>query len=509
MRAPPIAFGPFVLDLDRGRLSRDGHKLCIGNKGLVLLNALLNAREKTLSKAELMDAAWPGLSVEESNLSVQIAALRKLLGPMPGGGEWIVTVPRVGYRMLEESDAATGTQARAGRGLDAPSILVLPFENKSGEREQDYLADGITEDIIIALSRFRWFRVIGRNSSFAYKGSAVPQIYRDFDVRYVLAGALRKSGRRLRISAQLLEAASGNHIWAERYDLEMTDSFAIQDDIAERVAGIVEPELLQTEAVLASTRHTGNITAWDLVRRGTWHFHQVTRETHSRARELFRQSCRIDPHLPEAHLWLARVNAGIVAYSWSINSVEDIREGMEAGIKAVRLDDRNPYCHYGLAIVSVYGNELDQAILAAERAIELSPSFALGHLVLGMARLYIGRTPEAIAALRHGLALNPHDPQNFVWFNVLAVACLLSERPELALETAHKALKIRPTWRLTLEVLAWCHVALGQADAARACVRQLQMHRQPADAIFMPLAMRNPQWAAQMAEKLRSVGWRD
>ena len=195
--------------------------------------------------------------------------------------------------------------------------------------------------------------MIARNSSFAYKGKSIDakQVAQELGVEYLLEGSVRRSGQQIRISAQLVDATSGKQIWAERYDLELTEVFAIQDEIAERVAGAIEPELLKTEGAQAAARHTGNMTAWDLVRQGTWHFHQVTRENHLKARELFRQACKLDPELPEAHLWLGRVSAGVVPYGWSDNTVADLQEGMQAALKAVQLDERNPYSHYALAIV--------------------------------------------------------------------------------------------------------------------------------------------------------------
>jgi hypothetical protein len=159
-------------------------------------------------------------------------------------------------------------------------------------------------------------------------------------VRYLLEGSVRKSSQRIRISVQLIDAASAKHLWAERYDLELTEVFAVQDEIAERVAGAIEPELLKSEGAQAAARHTGNMTAWDLVRRGTWHFHQVTRENHLKARELFRQACKLDHELPEAHIWLARVSAGVVPYGWSDNPVADLQEGVDAALKAIQLDER-------------------------------------------------------------------------------------------------------------------------------------------------------------------------
>ena len=239
-----------------------------------------------------MRAAWGDAAVEESNLSVQIAALRKQLGPNADGGDWITTIPRVGYRFVGLPAGSRPKTVRKAPPIERehrPSIAVLPFANLSGEKEQEYLADGITEDIITALTRFRWFFVIARNSSFAYKGKSLDakQVAQELGVRYLLEGSVRKSGQQVRISAQLVDATSGKHIWAERYDLELTDVFAIQDEIAERVAGAIEPELLKTEGAQAVARHTGNMTAWDLVRRGTWHFHQVTpREPSQSARTI-------------------------------------------------------------------------------------------------------------------------------------------------------------------------------------------------------------------------------
>jgi tetratricopeptide (TPR) repeat protein len=317
---------------------------------------------------------------------------------------------------------------------------------------------------------------------------------------------VRKSDQRIRIAAQLIAAGSGTHIWAERYDLELTELFAVQDEIAERVAGAIEPELLRTESVLAAARHTGNMTAWDLVRRGTWHFHQVTRENHLQARELFRQACTVDPELPEAHLWIGRVNAGIIAYGWSNALAEDVSEGTEAALTAIRLDEKNPYAHYALAIISAYGNAFDRASAAAERAIELTPSFALGHLVLGMARLFSGRASEAVPPLERGLRLNPYDPQNFVWLNLLGLAHLFSGHPDRSLDSAMKAQKIRPAWRPIFETLAACYVALGRIEDARRTVAEMGSLDRPSGDALAPLLAGNPRWREQRVAYLRAAG---
>jgi pentatricopeptide repeat protein len=495
--ATKIAFGPFVLDVDRGSLVREGRLIALSSKGLQLLLALLGAPGQVISKADLMRAAWSDTVVEESNLSVQIAALRKQLGPSPDGGDWIATIPRIGYRFVgaiaAQADAQGGDAAKT-KGEPRPSIAVMPFVNLSGDREQEYLSDGITEDIITALTRFRWFFVIARNSSFAYKDNPLDakQVARELGVRYLLEGSLWKSGQRVRISTQLIDAISGAHIRAERYDIELTELFAIQDEIAERVAGAIEPELLKTEGAQAVARHTGNMTAWDLVRRGTWHFHQVTRENHLKARELFREACKLDPELPEAHIWLARVSGGVVPYGWAQNAALELQEGMLAALKAIYLDERNPYSHYAFAIVSIFSGQLEQAVRAARKAIEISPSFALGHLGLGMALLFSGRASEAIAPLEHGIRLSPHDPQNFVWFNMLALARLFTGGAKAALEAAIRALQVRPDWWTTLEVLTCCYAKLDRWDEARGCVREMcKTERLPGDVLAV-LRAKNP-----------------
>ena len=509
-----LMFGRFVFDTGRATLFHDDAPIALGHRGLALLQALLEANGQIVTKAELMDAAWPSVVVEESNLSVQIAALRKVLGQAPDGTEWIATVPRVGYRFngavaADESVRPRPTPTEPPDSGLRPAVAVLPFDNLSNDTEQEYFADGITEDIIIAISRFRWFFVIARNSTFVFKARDIDirDVARKLNARYVLEGSVRKSGRRVRITAQLIDAGSAHQVWADRYDVDLGEIFAVQDRIAEQVAGAIEPELLRTESALAAKRRrTGNVNAWDIVLQGTWFFHQVTRGTHVRARELFRQAYDLDPELPEANLWLARVNAGLVAYGWSGHEEDDLGEGVDAALRAVQIDGRNPYAHYALAIISVYSGALDRAIRAAEKALELSPSFALAHLVLGMARLFSGSATEAIEPLEHGLRLNPYDPQNFVWYNVLALAHLFANDANKASETAARALKVRPNWRPTLETLACCEALRGDFHAARVRVEQIATLAEPTGDVFGPLRRQNPRWAEDLAALLRRAG---
>ena len=503
-----FAFGPFTLDTERGALLRDGRPVDIGHRALGVLHALLKGNGQVVTKAQLIDFAWPGAVVEESNLSVQIAALRKLLGVAPGGTDWIATVSRIGYRF---TGTLAITEAADDGAADAltpkPSLAVLPFENLSNDADQEYLADGITEDIIAALSRFTWFYVTARNAAFAFKHKATREVAQTLGVRYILTGSVRKSGNRVRIAAELADARSAVQLWADRYDFELGELFSVQDQITEQVVGAIEPELLKNESAHAVAR-TGarDMTGWDLVHQGTWFFHQVTRSTHFRARELFRAACKADPQLAEAHAWLARVDAGIVAYGWSDDEAADLREGVNAALTAVQLDDRNPYSHYALAISSVFAGEFDQAIRAAERATELSPSFALGHLVLGMGRLFSGDAPRAVACLERGLRLNPHDPQNFVWHNVLAMALFFEAKFENALRQAMDALRTRPNWQPAMATVICCYQAMQQSDTAREWVERLARGDGSADALA-PLWRANAAWREQIKLLLTQAGW--
>ncbi|MEA2919439.1 MAG: hypothetical protein QOJ15_11520 [Bradyrhizobium sp.] len=502
-----VTFGPFVFDPIRGGLFRDGRPVPANQKGISLLAALLRSPGEVVDKAKLMDAAWPGTAVEESNLSVQIAALRKLLGAADAGTEWIATVPRVGYRFAGSLSSADYHDQGVDVEKARPVIAVLPFGIVSEQSGKDYLADGITDDIITALARYRWFRVVVRGSAFALRDmpDEADKAARQLGARYALHGNVRHSAERLRISAQLIDTKDGTHLWAERYDLALADVFAIQDEIAERVVAAIEPELLKSESRLAITRHTGNMTAWDLVRQGMWHFHKVTREGHRAARELFRHACAIDPDLPEAHSWLGRVSAGIIAYGWSDDPIADGREGTNVATRAIALDPRDPYSHYAFAIVSCYAGSANTAALAAQTAINLNPSFALGHLVLGMARLFDGDSLHAITALKHGLKLNPNDPQNVAWYILLAYAQLLTRDHDEALNSASRALAIRPVFAPTFEVLACCTAALGRLHDARRWVARIKEADSPHRHFIAPMRQNQPEYDGRIAQLLKDA----
>ena len=265
-----LTFGPYVLDPGAGTLCRQGVPVPLGYRGFLLLSAFLDHPGEVLTKSDLIDAAWQGAAVEETNLTVQIASLRKHIGTSPGGGDWIATIPRVGYRFV----AAVGRQAdrpnRPGSVSDAdepggrPSIAVLPFLNLSDDREQEYFADGIAEDIITGLSRLRWLFVVARNSTYPYKGGApdARAVARDLGVRYVLEGSVRRAGERLRVTSHLIDASTGATVWADRYDRPAADVFAVQDEITGNVVASLEPQLYAAENQRLQIRPPESLDAW-------------------------------------------------------------------------------------------------------------------------------------------------------------------------------------------------------------------------------------------------------
>ena len=226
---------------------------------------------------------------------------------------------------------------------------------------------------------------------------------------------------------------SGEPIWAERFDRDLTDIFALQDAIVEAIVGIVEPELLMHEAQRAAARPQ-SITAWDLVRRGMWEFHHFTKASHERARDLFGRAIEIEPDNADGHIWLARSLAAVVWYNWADDPIGAGRRGTAEALTAVRLDDKNPYAHYAMTVTHVVAGKFDIAARSAGRAVALSPTFALGHLALGCVHLHRGRPDEAIEPLQHGIRLSPFDGQGFAWQTFLALALVLAKRPGEGLE---------------------------------------------------------------------------
>jgi adenylate cyclase len=375
------------------------------------------------------------------------------------------------YRALlaERADGPSILSETAPRALpDRPSIAVLPFNNVSGDPEQEYFVDGITEDIITALSKWRWFLVIARNSSFAYKGKPIDlkEVGRDLGVRYVLEGSMRRAGQRVRITSQLIDTATGTHLWAERYDRDLTDIFAVQDDITSRVAAAIEPALSRAETQRVIAKRPEHMGAWDYCQRGFWHVHKGTRTDGTTAYGLFEQALRLDPNLADAYLGLARA----LIVQWDYGSVEDfapfVRQARESALQALALDSENAQAEYVLAQTSHWAGDVRAAIAHASRAIELNANFALGHFYLGIGLSLDGRHKDALEAIETGWRLSPRDPRASTWLANKARALYHLARYDEAIDTALAARRIRPHAYGSL-VLAASYAQLGRDEEAR------------------------------------------
>src|SRR6266567_425999 len=358
---------------------------------------------------------------------------------------------------------------------DRPSIAVMPFKNVSGDPEQEYFVDGITEDIITALSKWRWFLVIARNSTFAYKGKSVDlkEVGRDLGARYVLEGSMRRAGQRVRITSQLIDTATGTHLWAERYDRDLIDICAVQDDITSRVAAAIEPALFRAESRRVIAKRPEHMGAWDYRQRGVWHVNKGTRTDGMAAHGLFKQALMLDPNLADAHLGLARA----LIVQWDYGSVEDfaplVRQARESALQAVALDSENPQAQYVLAQTSLWAGDARTAIAHASRAVELNGNFALGHFYLGIGLSLDGRHEGALEALEIGFRLSPRDPRTSTWLANKARVLYHLRCYEEAIETALAARRIRSHAYGSLVLVASC-AQLGRDEEAATILAEIR-----------------------------------
>lgn len=323
---------------------------------------------------------------------------------------------------------------------DKPSVAVLPFRNMSGDPEQEYFADGITEDITTALSRLRWFFVIARNSSFTYKRKVVDVrlIAHELGVRYVLEGSVRKGGDRLRVTAQLIDATTGNHIWAQRYDREVADFFALQDDITSNVVATIEPQLYAAEDIRAKHKRPESLNAWDCVARALSLTMKVTKHDNAAAQDLLKKAIAIDPSYAQAHSILAFSLS--LANSWSWQPSESVLEpAWDFAQNAVRLDVDDPWAHLALGHLHRQRRELEDAVAEFQNAVALNPNFAFAHTHLGLALCFLGRSEEALVELDTAERLSPRDFQAGLNNTARAIACFIDRRYRDGVDFARRA----------------------------------------------------------------------
>ena len=328
---------------------------------------------------------------------------------------------------------------------DRPSIAVLPFQNMSGDPEQEYFADGITENITTALSRLRSFFVVARNSSFSYRGKVVDVrvIARELRVRYVLEGSVRKSGDRLRITTKLIDATTGNQIWAQRYDRGVADIFALQDEITANVVATIEPQLFAAEDYRAKQKPPESLDAWGCVARGLSLILKLSKHDNAAAQELLKKAITIDPSYAQAYSLLAFSLSLDNSWGWQ-PSQNVLAPAWDAAQKAVRLDPDNPWAHLALGHVHRQRLELEDAVMEFQNAIALNPNFAFAHTHLGLALSFLGRSEEALVELDTAERLSPRDFQAGLNNIGRAIACFIDARYRDGIDFARKAIRQSP-----------------------------------------------------------------
>ena len=358
-----------------------------------------------------------------------------------------------------------------------PSIAVLPFANMSGDPEQEYFADGISEDIITDLSKLHWFFVIARNSSFAYKGKAIDlkRVARELGVRYVLEGSVRKGGNRVRITAQLIDASTGNHIWADRYDGDLSDVFALQDEITKKVIAAIEPRLLEAEGVRSQSRSPEDIDAWDMLIRANSLFWRLTKTEGEAAIAMLKRAVEQYPDYAPAHSMLAFMMLVQGYLGWAVGEREPlVKQAAALAARAAELDDSDPWAHLVLGYVSFTMRRTDEAVAEFQRAIDLNPNFAAAYGYLGLALALAGRSDQAISQLEQAIRMSPHDPQNAAFNMALACAHYLAGRYNEATGFCRKALQERQGWTGAHRIYVASLAQAGQIDEARATLQRLR-----------------------------------
>jgi TolB-like protein/DNA-binding winged helix-turn-helix (wHTH) protein/Tfp pilus assembly protein PilF len=490
-----LAFGEYVLDAERRELRRSGDQIALEPQVFDVLLYLVQNRDRVVTKDDLIASVWNGRIISEATLTSRINAARKVVGDSGEQQTLIKTYPRRGFRFVADlrpgvggvaerrsSDAPTASanehadnnRERIGSGGvvhwgGRPSIAVLPFKNLSGDSEQEYFSDGITEDIIAALSKYRSLVVIARNPSFAFKGAGdARQAGLTLGADYLVEGSVRKLGQRVRISAQLVETDGGRQLWAERYDRDLQDLFALQDEITTTIAARVEPEISAADRLRAERKAVPALHAWDFFRLGTKHFYKSTVADNLEAQRLLRRAIELDPNLAEAYGYLCYAIVLSMVYFDAEPNEEQLGEAVAVGRKAVELDDKDGLLRfmYGRALLArkAYGD----ALAELETAVELNPCLAVTYCGLGDSLTYEGRISEAIPYFQKAIDLSPHDPLRWAFYSYRALAHIFAREFELANEWAQRATRVPNAhyWAFAHRVSALGHLEKAEERAS-------------------------------------------
>ena len=522
-------FGDCVLDPGRRELSRRSEAVAIGPQVFDLLVHLVENREHVVSRDGLLDAVWGGRIVSESTLASHINAVRKAIGDSGQEQRLIRTVARKGFRFIgdvKEAPTADGSGclkaelgasdavARQAQALvlpGRPSIAALPFVNLSGDPQQDYFADGVVEDIIAALSRIRWLFVIARNSSFTYKGQVVDvkQVGRELGVRYVLEGSVRKAANRVRITGQLIDAMTGAHLWADRFEGTLENIFELQDEMSESVVGAIAPRLERAEIERAKRKPTGSLDAYDYYLRGRANLNRGTREAIGEGLPLFHKAIELDPDFASAYAMAAWCYFWRKVNGWMTDRTQEVAEGTRLAYRAVELgkDDAVALTRGGHALAHFVG-DFDSGIAWLDRALALDPNLAAAWFLGGFLRTERGDPDHAIAYFTRAMRFSPLDPEMFRMQAGMALAHLFAGRFDAASSWAERAYRDLPTFLMVVGIIAASHGLAGRMDEARRAMSHLRL-LDPAlrlSGLADWLPFQRPRDQATFADGLRKAG---
>src|SRR6185312_8733202 len=494
LRAPEdglvFAFGEYRLDLKRRELHRAGALVALEPKVFDLLVFLVQQRDRVVSRDDLIEAVWQGRVVSDSAVTTRLNAARRAVGD-DGTAQLlirtftrkgvrfmadVVELPELPPRALDEPAGAGGPpHSRASGRANQPAIAVLPFQNLSGDPAQDYFVDGMVDEIITALSRIRWLFVLARNSSFTYKGQAidVKQVGRDLAVDYVLEGSVRKAGSRLRITGQLIDASTGAHLWADRFEGQLEDVFDLQDKVASSFAGIIEPELQVAETARAAQRPTSDLTAYDLYLRAYEIFLSSTRQI-PEALRLLEQAIERDPRYRPALALAGMCCFALLRDSRSDNPAIDRAKGVEFARRALEGSSDYPGVLANAAVTLAYfGEDIGAMMALVDRALAINPNFARGWHIAGLLRVWAGEPDDAIRYLESALRLSPRARIG-TSANLIGLAHLFAGRFAEAVPQLLLAIQADPSFPSPYRVLAACYAHLGRPSDAREVIARLR-----------------------------------
>lgn len=514
-----IAFEDCLIDDERRELTVGGQPVAMGPQVFDLLLHLVINRHRVVSRDELLQAVWAGRLVSDSTIASHINAVRKAIGDSGSGQRLLRTIARKGFRFVGtvQEDAPTSPlplplpSPAPVSAPNRPGIAVLPFQNLSGDANQDYFADGVVEDVITALSRVRWLFVIARNTSFSFKQRpADPRLVgQELGVRYVLEGSVRRSVNKVRITGQLIDTGTGAHLWAEHFEGTLDDIFEVQAQLAERVVGAISPQLERAEIERARCKPTQNLDAYDFYLRGMACLHSGGREAIAEALVLFLRAIELDPEYASAYGAAAWCHVWRKVNGWMQDPPAEIAEGERLARLAIAWgrDDAVALTRGGHALGHL-AHDLDGGIALIDRALLLNPNFAAAWFLGGFLRIFHGETESAMALLSHAVQLSPLDPEMFRMQAGIALAQYFAGDYDAAASWAEKALGNLPTLLVGAVIAAASHALAGrskQAEQFTARVRLLDPNLSQASlAEWLPI--HRAQDLARLAEGLRAAG---